>query len=72
MGKERESKMDAKERKKLHRQQMKEEGKYNTHKSAGKRPGNRKKKESKKGSILSTVAGIRSVSGVCVCAFKNF
>lgn len=72
MGKERESKMDAKERKKLHRQQMKEEGKYNTHKSAGKRPGNRKKKESKKGSILSTVALILAICVFCVSAFQLF
>ena len=64
--------MDAKERKKLHRQQMKEEGKYNTHKSAGKRPGNRKKKESKKGSILSTVALILAICVFCVSAFQLF
>ena len=64
--------MDAKERKKLHRQQMREEGKYNTPKKTGKRPKRRKRKESKKSSVISTVALIVAICVFCVSSFQLY
>lgn len=54
--------MDAKEKRKLHRQKMKEEGKYH----------NKKKKPKKKNSIFSTIVLIVAICVFCFSAFQLY
>lgn len=54
--------MDAKEKRKLHRQKMKEEGKYH----------NNKKKPKKKNSIFSTIVLIVAICVFCFSAFQLY
>ena len=54
--------MDAKEKRKLHRQKMKEEGKYH----------NKKKKPKKKNSIFSTIVLIIAICVFCFSAFQLY